>query len=213
MTRCRGVTLAEVVVVLLVVAALAALTLAGLGQVRTMARRVGCQANLRQVGMAFLAYAGDHRRCFPADSDFGLPKARSPAWFDRLPDYVDETRTRDGSVFQCPAWRPSARRFATSQPRSLKMNGYLDDDGRPRHYRLGSVGDQSDLLLMVDAVAGETGMGQWGRAVHSAVEDRRHRGRANWLAADGGTVSAIERPVDGDWRAALTWVSQDWLAR
>jgi type II secretory pathway pseudopilin PulG len=206
----RGVTLAEVVVMLMVVGILATLIAGVSGRVRIAAQRLGCQANLGCIGAAFLAYGVDHRRVFPADSDFGLSRSVSPAWFDRLPDYLDERKTRDGSVFQCPAWRMPVRRFVTSQPRSLKMNSYLDDDGRPRHFRLGSVSDQDDLLLMVDAVAGETGMGQWGRAVYSGVDDRRHRGLVVSLAVDGHTVARTARPPDGDWRLALRWRSRDW---
>lgn len=210
MSPCRGVTLAEVVVMLLVVGILAVLVASAANRVQTAARKMGCRSNLAGIGAAFLAYGVDHRRSFPADSDFGLPRASSPAWFDRLPEYLDESRTRDGSAFQCPAWRIPVRRFAASQPRSLKMNSYLDDDGRPRHFRMGSVSDQDELLLMVDAVAGETGMGQWGRAVYSGVDDRRHRGVAISLAADGHTVVNTTRPRDGDWRLALRWRSRDW---
>jgi type II secretory pathway pseudopilin PulG len=212
MIRSRGVTLAEVVVMVLVVGILAVLIGAAVTRVQTASRRTGCRSNLACIGAAFQAYGIDHRRAFPADSDFGQPRSSSPAWFDRLPEYLDESRTRDGSVFQCPAWRMPVRRFATSQPRSLKMNSYLDDDGRPRHFRMGSVSDQDELLLMVDAVAGETGMGQWGRAVHSGVDDRRHRGMAISLAVDGHAITQTARPPDGDWRLALRWRSRDWPA-
>lgn len=208
----RGITLAEVVVMLVVVGVLAALIAGVSARVQTAARRLGCQANLGGIGAAFLAYGIDHRRAFPADSDFGMPKGSSPAWFDRLPHYLDESRTRDGSVFQCPAWRMPVRRFASSQPRSLKMNSYLDDDGRPRHFRMGSVSDQDELLLMVDGIAGETGMGQWGRAVYTGVDDRRHRGVAIHLAVDGHSRAVTPRPRDGDWRLALRWFSRDWPA-
>jgi prepilin-type N-terminal cleavage/methylation domain-containing protein len=211
MSRARpGITLVEVVVVLVIVGMLAGVTGCLVVRIQSTVRRTACLANLRVIGLAFQGYAADHRRRLPADSDFGLSGSRSPAWFDRLPAYIDESRTRDGSVFQCPAWRMGARRFPNSQPRSLKMNGYLDSGGRPRHYRLGSVSDEQDLVLMIDGVAGETGMGQWGHAVYSGVDDSRHRGRANHLSLDGAGVSTSQRPADGDWSASLLWISWDW---
>lgn len=207
----HGITLAELCVVAAILALLATLLVpAGLGAYRA-ALRTSCSSNLRQVGAAFLAYAQDWEGHLPADSDFGLPAARSPAWFDRLPDYLGDTPLRAARVFQCAGFRAkAATMFANASPKSLKMNGYLDDHGRPRHYRLGTAADEAEVMLMIDAVAGETGMGQWGRAVHSGVDDSRHPRKANLLALDGHGLSAATHPSDGDWEKALTWLSAGW---
>ena len=60
--------------------------------------------------------------------------------------------------------------------------------------------------MMLDAIAGETGMGQWGYAVARAVTDERHKNRVNILALDGHTLFSRSPPADGDWKDALRWL-------
>lgn len=209
---CRnGLTLAEVCVVAVIMGILACLLVPSGMSVYRAALRVSCQANLRQAGTAFLAYAHDWDGLLPAESDFGLDPSRSPAWFDRLPSYLGDGPLRAQRVFQCAGYRPQdPTSFTHASPKSLKMNGRLDDDHRPRHYRTGSTADEAAVMLMIDAVAGDTGMGQWGRALPSGVEDRRHPDKANWLALDGHGLTTARRPRDGDWETALGWTSADW---
>ena len=196
-----GLTLAELLVVVAVIATLMAVLIPAATLVRRVAVATACQANLRQCGLAFLAYATDWDGCYPAERiPNGTPAARSPAWFDRLPDYLEQDERPRGSVLQCAGWRPrSAQTFANASPKSLKMNSYLDDDGRPRFYRQGREPGESGLVLLVDTVAGETGMGQWGHALRSAVSDERHRGWINVLALDGHGLFRVQDPAELRW--------------
>jgi len=219
MSTCRqrrrcAVTLAEVLVVLAVVGVLAGGLLPVVAAVRRMAVRTACASNLGQVALAITAYASDHDDRLPADSTFGDDEAAtSPAWFHRLPPYLGSRDVRGRGVFQCAGFRwHAALRIRHASPKSYKMNAYLDHDGRPRHYRLGSVRDESSLVLFVDAVAGETGMGQWGFALPAAVDDSRHAGVVNVLHADGHSRAQVTRPGDGKWMRALYWQSADWSA-
>lgn len=208
-------TLTEILLALTIIAFLGGLSAPALRGVLNAAKRTACASNLRQAGLAFACYAEDWDGCFPAEGNCGITDpARSPAWFDRLPALLELPRVdAPGSVFQCAAWRPPGqRRFANSCPKSFKMNGYLDNDRRPRHFQPASVRDGSRLVLLLDAVAGETGMGQWGHAVASAVDDSRHPGRANVLHCDLH-VEGVLAPEDGDWRDRLPWTSERWERR
>ncbi len=199
--RRRGVTLAELLVVVVVIAVLAGLLLTTGTTVRRMVTATACQANLRQAGLGFLAYASDWSGHYPADRlPTGTPASRSPAWFDRLPDYLEQDERPRGSVLQCAGWRPKAATvMANASPKSLKMNSYLDDDGRPLFYRQGREPREAEVVLLIDAVAGETGMGQWGHCLKSAVTDERHRNRINVLALDGHGLAQHPRDKTLPW--------------
>lgn len=64
----RGFTLIELLVVAAIIALLAALLLPALGEARERGRRIVCLGNVRQVGLAALAYTDDSG-CFPSMPD------------------------------------------------------------------------------------------------------------------------------------------------
>lgn len=67
----RGISLIEVLVVLVVIAILIALLLPGVQSSRETARRLQCHANLKQIGLAIHAYEASHRR-IPASETMGF---------------------------------------------------------------------------------------------------------------------------------------------
>jgi prepilin-type N-terminal cleavage/methylation domain-containing protein/prepilin-type processing-associated H-X9-DG protein len=78
-TRQRGFTLVELLVVIAVVAVLAALLLPALASAKDKVRRASCLSSLRQVGIAIHLYADEHEGKIP----FGpiAPPFTSPASF------------------------------------------------------------------------------------------------------------------------------------
>ena len=210
--RHSGWTLAELLVGIAIIGVLAGTLLPAAAGVRRLVLRTACASNLRQVGLCLQVYAEDWQGQLPAEGNCGVfDRDRSPAWFDRLPGYLDEGRVGARGIFQCAAYRPvSPLVFSNATPKSLKMNSYLDAAGRPRHYRLGSARLAAGIVLFTDAVAGETGMGQWGHCPASAVTDLRHPGAVNVLALDGHTLMVTKRPADGSWADALTWLPEGW---
>jgi prepilin-type N-terminal cleavage/methylation domain-containing protein len=226
MTMSRGFTLIELLVVIVVLGILAGLLVPAIGQVRQSALRSNCISHLRQVAMTAFSYANDWEDQLPADRIIKTKEtaATSPAWFHRLPEYLDLADTGpDRTVFHCPVWRlpPTAvKPLAANYPRSYKQNDYLDFDAGTgtyqynqatptnRHLRLSAVPDHAELLLFADGDLGQdgtTGPGQWGRLQESLVFFDRHRGRAVGVMLDGHTALAQE-PI------GFTWVSRVWPA-
>ena len=205
--RRDGFTLIELTIVIAMVAIMSSLAMPSVQAVRRLAISNKCGVHLRQMGLAFTAYANDWEGQYPAVSRNDPAHdtaATSDAWYDRLPDYLDAPSAK--IVRQCAGYRPPASNlgFADAAPKSFKMNGTLIAVAQePRHWLLSSVHRPGELLLMVDSVSGITGVGQWGYAGPTYVTDVRHRGRVNGLAADGATW--LRRSAPASWGAVFKW--------
>src|SRR5262245_3010040 len=63
-----AITLAELLVVVAVIGIMIAILLPTLARAREAANRAKCLSNVRQIGLALLAYTGENRGWFPAAS-------------------------------------------------------------------------------------------------------------------------------------------------
>ena len=207
-----GLSLIEVLITVAVIGILAGILIPAATATYAMAKGVACRSNLRQVGMATLAYAADHDDRLPAPRNWGDDNpTSSPAWFFRLPAYTGQRDVKAAhTIFQCASfrWRGPVV-FTNASPKSFKVNGRLDQDGRPRHYRLGTIRAEHDIVLFIDSVAKETGMGQWGHSLPQAVDGSRHRGRVNLLGLDGHSSSQARKAADVGWATVLRWLPPD----
>ncbi len=92
MSRKRGFTLVELLVVIAVIALLMAILMPVLSRARKQAKSVICQSNLRQWGLMFAMYTDDNDDCFPTRTRL------TGRWIDVLFDYY----FREDKIRCCP---------------------------------------------------------------------------------------------------------------
>ena len=114
-----GFSLVELLVVIGVVAILSAIAFAATNAAFRSAKRTGCLSHMRTIGMATIAYTGDH------DQDY--PQTDNPAWDAALDGYL-ETGAQEAAdpVLECPA-DPRPLVNGGSYARSYSFNGGLPE--------------------------------------------------------------------------------------
>ena len=81
-SRQRGFTLIELLVVVSIICILMSLIFPVVGMVRSQARSLNCQSNLRQVALAYVAYSLDNRGQMPNDNLGNNHNQPNPAMLD-----------------------------------------------------------------------------------------------------------------------------------
>lgn len=98
-------TILEIIVVMVIIAILASMSLAGIQKAREMGRKASCVSNLKQIGFAFSLYLEDHRHLHIINLI-----SEDPAtiyWAVHLnTQYID-----DENVFYCPSISKSKYQF------------------------------------------------------------------------------------------------------
>ena len=121
--RQRGFTLIELLVVIAIIAILAAMLLPSLAKAKETAKRIACENNLRQLGIATRMYEDDSQGTLP-------PHVTSSRWPDRLYEYYGRSIKSllcPSEITNTPATLlTTSNNVADAVPRSYFINGWND---------------------------------------------------------------------------------------
>lgn len=219
-------TLIECIVVVGILLVLVVLSLGpGMSVLRKSATSSGCASNLRQIGMAFYAYASEHDGYFPSVAGDASAESKDAQdgkgeqWDSQLAPYlnipVNTTKTPlKRSVYFCPA--SDGDPSYAGKPVVLLSYTYNVNIGKSEAnagVKMGGGANHSSLVLLADlqlasstpekSYVPQTGQGRNNTIVfkpspayYKFLADR-HRSRMNILFLDGH-VDARMRLKDGD---------------
>jgi prepilin-type N-terminal cleavage/methylation domain-containing protein len=168
MSRRRAFTLVELLVVIAIIAVLIALLLPVAKAVRRQVDKVVCASNLRQIGVAFLMYAQDHKGGMPAGANQrGVFTRYYPEDWVHWQADRDITRSalwpylRSTKVLVCPSGIPS-RDPAYVYPFSYSLNHYMSGgaDGQG-HCNLKRVVQPWHKLMVIEENSLTINDGTW----------------------------------------------------
>jgi len=188
----HGFTLIELLVVIAIIAILAAILFPVFARARENARKANCASNLKQLGLAILAYAQDYDEMLPKYDQQSAPPESRKRWDEVIDPYIKNTLLK-----RCPSLQNVAVGYGANYRHIIRYPPGEGSGGA--NVTLADIQRPSEALVLSDSHSGTTGEGTNGcRAIYCphcystppydyvnyAVSSRHSEG-ANCLMLDG----------------------------
>ncbi|MEA3187721.1 MAG: hypothetical protein QOD99_1551 [Chthoniobacter sp.] len=217
-------TLIELLVVIVIIAILASLIFPALSTMQGKANQSKCNQNLRQWGMAIIAYSNDHNGQvqWQGWASLGASANYYDKYFGSSVTIAGTTKTSTEYFRMCPAlanqWKPGTGvpvQYAFTRASEIQPNGSYGLISNQGYFSLLKATHPSQLLLMIDAIT-NTGANNSGTAdldtnvkpICTIKTQMRHSGGVNALFADGHVDFFQWTAIDRDTPAEQTMVDQ-----
>ena len=232
----RGFTLIELLVVIAIIAILAAILFPVFAQAREKARQSTCTSNLKQIGLAILAYAQDYDETLPLGSYMDTTNTSPTPWMNVVDPYVkggyptkaSDSGSKTYGVFACPSFSPSVisnRPSHSYTVNRLLMPSHINEAipiwGKPEPATLASLNFPAQTVFVAEAagsrifsngddvnsLAGRPNVEQQTQAVYLLARGRHSQG-SEYLLGDGH-VKWFRNPSPGYTRRGTNWWEVD----
>ncbi len=198
--RSKAFTLTEVLVVIAIISVLAVLLLGATNYSRASSANVRCISNLRSLGQASIAYAGDNNGKLPVPEAWGLPADELYWWRIIRPYLPQEEYTTYGipNIFRCPRGEGHKLFAEGARGESWALVDYATVLLYPGNTQYSTYKVQlTKAPLLVDGENYSGNLGLEPSTFRDIVNDgakARHSGGVNVLHV-GGHVEAIKEPT------------------
>lgn len=186
-SRRRAFTLVELLVSISVLAVLASLVMVAVPKVRAKGQAAKCMNNMRQIGMAFLAYAADHDNKLPC---------RSIGNSERWPTLLHNGYLVDPAAFACPSdpknplitRAPITNNFINNTSyifNGLNQYGTFSDPNRS--VQMNQLPSPANTILIGEGKPGDSNfyMDIMEDNEPRVLDKTRHMGSAHYIFGDG----------------------------